>query len=273
MSVLVRPSMKAPGAATLERLLNNNSAASATTLVRPAKASMPLPILMRSRPTTPTISRPTTPVLAPVPVPVAVIETEVLAAVREDDEEIATTVSEAEVVAPAPAVAVEEATPPTQPLESEPVAQPEPEPAQAAAAATTTTTSTEEKPAEQAAAAPTKAKTKGKGKAKATPRPVIRMKGLGKGGAKRHSKLRVTRLARSEYVRSFRKPHIRRLALRGGIGRTTLQFKKEGIATSVALVELLTPLAVMHMQHERIKTLKLRHVKWAAEQVGMKLYY
>ena len=91
-------------------------------------------------------------------------------------------------------------------------------------------------------------------------------KGLGKGGAKRHSKIR------RDNIQGITKPAIRRLARRGGIKRIAGLVYEETRGVMKVFLENVIRDAVTYTEHARRKTVTVLDIVYALKRQGRTLY-
>ncbi|KAL5101070.1 hypothetical protein RYX36_005397 [Vicia faba] len=92
------------------------------------------------------------------------------------------------------------------------------------------------------------------------------MKGLGKGGAKRH------RMILRDNIRGITKPAIRRLARRGGVKRISGLIYEESRGVLRLFLERVIRDAVTYTEHARRKTVTAMDVVYALKRQGKTLY-
>ena len=92
-------------------------------------------------------------------------------------------------------------------------------------------------------------------------------KGLGKGGAKRHRKVR-----RNPNPEGISKPAIRRLARRGGVKRISGLIYEETRGVLKTFMESVIRDAVTYTEHARRKTVTAMDVVYALKRQGRTLY-
>src|SRR5690349_24918232 len=91
-------------------------------------------------------------------------------------------------------------------------------------------------------------------------------KGLGKGGAKRHSKIL------RDNIQGITKPAIRRLARRGGVKRISgLVYEEAGSILKVFLEHVIRD-AVIYTEHAKRRTITALDVVYALKRQGRALY-
>jgi len=91
-------------------------------------------------------------------------------------------------------------------------------------------------------------------------------KGLGKGGAKRHRKVR------RDNIQGITKPAIRRLARRGGVKRISGLVYEETRSVIKVFLERIIKDAVTYTEHARRKTVTAMDVVFALKRAGRTLY-
>ena len=91
-------------------------------------------------------------------------------------------------------------------------------------------------------------------------------KGLGKGGAKRHRKVR------RDNIQGITKPAIRRLARRGGVKRISGLIYEETRGVLKVFLENVVRDAVTYTEHARRKTVTAFDVVYALKRQGRTLY-
>ncbi|XP_058744978.1 histone H4-like [Vicia villosa] len=92
------------------------------------------------------------------------------------------------------------------------------------------------------------------------------LKGLGKGGAKRH------RMILRDNIRGITKPAIRRLARRGGVKRISGLIYEESRGVLRLFLEKVIRDAVAYTEHARRKTVTAMDVVYALKRQGKTLY-
>ncbi|XP_058775599.1 histone H4-like [Vicia villosa] len=92
------------------------------------------------------------------------------------------------------------------------------------------------------------------------------MKGLGKGGAKRH------RMILRDNIRGITKPAIRRLARRGGVKRISGLIYEESRGVLRLFLEKVIRDTVAYTEHARRKTVTAMDVVYALKRQGKTLY-
>lgn len=92
------------------------------------------------------------------------------------------------------------------------------------------------------------------------------MKGLGKGGAKRHLKIR------RDNIQGVTKPAIRRLCRRGGVKRIQGLIYEEARGVLKAFLESVIRDAVTYTEHAKRKTVVTLDVIYALKRQGRTLY-
>ena len=92
------------------------------------------------------------------------------------------------------------------------------------------------------------------------------MKGLGKGGAKRHRKIL------RDNILGITKPAIRRLARRGGVKRISGLMYEEARSVLKCFLENVVRDAVTYTEHSKRKTVSALDVVYALKRQGRTLY-
>ena len=91
-------------------------------------------------------------------------------------------------------------------------------------------------------------------------------KGLGKGGSKRHRKVR------RDEIQGITKPAIRRLARRGGVKRISGLVYEETRSVLKVFLETVIKDSVTYMEHAKRKTVTAMDVVYALKRQGRTLY-